>query len=359
MADEETGLATSDSPADDNITQDVNEASSTSTDGNEESSTSSEPKSLNDALEQGLKALSGDKEGGESEQQKNGEGEAAEVDVEKEGKAENPDDKKAEDGKADENELYQMPEGLSTKGQERFQKLVELNKEKDTILQQHEERVQTLEQDHADFQEVIKFSGATPEEFEQLMQYSNKLKNGDLEGAFEILESQYKSLALSLGKSDAGVDLLEGFDDLKEAVDSLHITEKHAIELANARRSKMSADAAAAKQQASDAQTQHADPVATAQQNIVALVNGWKGKDIDFDVKYPTLMKKAKEISSKYAPENWEQALTDFYEGMSVPKTEAPVKKTNQPLRPGGGGAKNRTPTSMAEALELGLGKGA
>ncbi len=256
----------------------------------------------------------------------------------------------------DEEDLYApLPEDVKEKTRERFEKLVESHK---AVTRQ----LETFREENEGFREVIRYSQATPEEFNQLVEYSHLVKSGDpenLKAALKILDEQRAAIARLVNEPVAGVDQLAEFPDLRERVERMELGEQDAIEIAALRRREA---AIQAQQQAAAQQRQQAESLqqqaAAAQQEIVALASQWQANDIDYPKKHERLMAKAQEIAATYPPHLWKQALADYYDAMQVAAPPAPPPQENppQPLRPRPGGGGKPVPQSMLQAVEQALG---
>ncbi|HFD80476.1 MAG TPA: hypothetical protein ENK05_08830 [Gammaproteobacteria bacterium] len=259
---------------------------------------------------------------------------------------------KADEG-GEEDDLYApLPDDVKEKTRERFNKLVESHKALSTELE-------TYRSENEGFREVINYSQATPEEFNQLIEYSRLVKTGDLKAALNMLDEQRAQIARLLDEPVAGVDQLADFPDLKQRVEQMELSQQDALEIAALRRR----EAAIREQQQAAVQQQEQattlqQEVDRASQAIVQMVNQWQANDIDFPRKQERLMAKAQEIAERYPPDLWQQALQDVYDAMQV--VQAPASETPpspQPLRPQSGGGGKPVPRSMLQAVEQALGE--
>lgn len=314
--------------------------------------TESEPSSLLEAVTEELGG--GDEPAGDGAEV-SGEADLDEGD-EVNGETENAD---GEDGDAnpeeggDEDDLYApLPDDVKEKTRERFNKLVESHKALSTELE-------TYRSENEGFREVINYSQATPEEFNQLIEYSRLVKTGDLKAALNMLDEQRAQIARLLDEPVAGVDQLADFPDLKQRVEQMELSQQDALEIAALRRR----EAAIREQQQAAVQQQEQattlqQEVDQASQAIVQMVNQWQANDIDFPRKQEQLMAKAQAIAERYPPNLWQQALQDVYDAMQVVPAPAPeTPPSPQPLRPQSGGGGKPVPRSMLQAVEQALGE--
>jgi len=257
------------------------------------------------------------------------------------------------DDSGDDDDLYApLPDDVKEKTRERFNKLVESHKALSTELE-------TYRSENEGFREVINYSQATPEEFNQLIEYSRLVKTGDLKAALNMLDEQRAQIARLLDEPVAGVDQLADFPDLKQRVEQMELSQEDALEIAALRRR----EAAIREQQRASIQQQEQlttqqQAVDQASQAIVQMVNQWQANDIDFPRKQEKLLAKAQEIAENYPPNLWQQALKDYYDAMQVVPAPAPETPASpQPLRPQSGGGGKPVPRSMLQAVEQALGE--
>lgn len=132
----------------------------------------------------------------------------------------------AEQTKTTEQEEAELLEGVkSERGRERIQRVFAERKQ--------------LEQDLGDFRQMVRSTGMTADEFAQSLEFGRLAKSDDpqqLAVALEMVEAQRAQLYQRLGREAPGVDLLQGHDDLRQAVDNMEISRERAVELASLRR---------------------------------------------------------------------------------------------------------------------------
>lgn len=350
---DENGLETSGSPSDE-VSGSELEASPASNDSDSGSSPEEENQTSLEALEDAL--TNADEEGGDdsggSEDGKPDEGKPSE-----EAAADGDTDAGAKpDDSTDEDELLKpLPEGTPEKTAERFEKLTEGYKS----LKENFETVTTESEKykayHDDFNAIVQHSQATPEEFNELIEYSRLVKTGNLEEALAVLDQQRSLLAVSLGKPVPGVDLFSDHPDLQEQLDMGMITEEHAAELVQSRNVKAEQLKHQQKQnvqQNQERQSQQSNEafetdVSQATQDIGALVAGWEKNDINFSSKKDAILKKVQEIGQKYEPKQWAEILELQYNAIKVEGRTRRSTKPN-PLRTGSGvGGKKEATTSL------------
>ncbi len=326
--------------------------------GAESDAGNAEPESSLDAM---VQALEGDDDNADDDKS-----EETKADDEQKEKTDGQEKEKTDDKPSDEELTAPLPEDAKAETRERFDKLAasykDVKQEYETVTQENMQ----LKQDVTDFQGLIEYSGATPEEFNALVDYSHMVKNGDLEGALKLLDEQRSNIAMMLGKPVAGIDLLSDYPDLKEKVEKYGMDEETAAELAAARNQRKAAERAAAERNAQ----QQSEQQTTAQQQaaydagikaVSDLEAHWRANDIDYDAKQDKLIAKSQEIVRTYAPELWGQAMQLYYESLSNVSQAQDTKRNSQnnnhrPLRPGGGAGGDHAPKSSLEAIEQALG---
>lgn len=131
-----------------------------------------------------------------------------------------------EPAKTPEQEEAELLEGVkSERGKERIQRVFAERKQ--------------LEQDLGDFREMVRSTGMNADEFAQSLEFGRLAKSDDpqqLAVALEMVEAQRAQLYQRLGREAPGVDLLQGHDDLRQAVENMEISRERAVELASLRR---------------------------------------------------------------------------------------------------------------------------
>ena len=194
--------------------------------------------------------------------------------------------------------------------------------------------------DGADLVEMVKGTGASPDQFGQTLDYLalvTKAGAGDrqaAEQAFAVIESEYQALAKVLGKEVPGVhDPLAEYPDLQKDVEGGDVTRERALEIAQARTAAKVQQEARARQQQTTEQT-------TAQQRAIdegrAALNALEAKlqaDPHYAAKKPALIAKLGEIRQKFAPDQWAYAAELAYAAIPNPQ---PAKPPPSAIRPGG-----------------------
>lgn len=337
--------------------------------GEEEAAGGSEQETLLDAVEDALgegaeereevEARAGEEQEEASDQSK--EEEDSETGAKKDDDTEGDEKSKGEDGKDKDDDPYAMPEGLNEKTQERFQKMVTSLKEQAEEIHTLRQTAEQMQQDMEGYREVIKYSGATPEEFNQLIQFSHLSKSGEpeqLKQALQILEGVRTQILTTLGEERPDFDPLDAYPDLKQQVDEFDITREAALELARLRAQQQRAQQA--QRQAMQPAGQEASAEASLEQRIQQgaqavqeAVAAWEAENIDYQAYHPKLMERAQEIAKNYPPEQWAETLKLYYDALKEASAvrQPPQKKTTRPLRPQGAGGGKAEPKDLADAV--------
>ena len=260
-------------------------------------------------------------------------------------------DQKAQQPSKQEDELA-MPEGLSPKAQERFQALASKVKESQSVLQQ-------VQNDMNGFRQIMQEAKASPQELVTALDYIKAVNSGDLQSALDMLDMQRRQISLAMGKPLPGADPLSDFPDLRQRVDTYQMDEQSAIEMARHRA--MQQQMQQRQQMQMQSQRQHQETVQTRQraiQSIDQMGAQWAKTDPDFAAKEEVILKQIPIIAQKFPPSMWASQVEILYQTLSSMPAQAPRTAQPAPLRPSGQSAGARQPTSMLEALNVGLGYG-
>jgi hypothetical protein len=253
---------------------------------------------------------------------------------------------------------HQMPEGLTAKAQERFQTLVNSNKE----LSAKVAEVQPIVEQAMGLQQTFRDNGIKREQFDQAMHVVGLMNRGDLRGALAALDEQRKLISLTLGESLPGADALADFPDLRQAVDNLQITEQHALEIArgrfnqgqqrqNAQRQQQETQRQQAQQ---DQQQQYQTAARDAQIAVDKFCQTMQKADLDFARIEPMLLEQIKGgLLQDVPPHRWPELVQKTY-GL-IKQTAGQVRgssgATSMALRPTGGEAPTAQPKTQYEAM--------
>jgi hypothetical protein len=241
---------------------------------------------------------------------------------------------------------YSVPEGLSERSTERFNKLVEDNKAQRELVRQHTETLNGMRQ-------MVTDSGLNNEEFIGAIDFAATVKRDPVKG-IELMQGYIKHLAKVTGHRPAEmtVDLLEDFPDLRQQVEEMEITEAAALELAQARRQKQGKPQQGGDDFSGQRDYQYAQKQAVAE--IADYLKQVSSNDIDWEKKAPILLEAAQFAKEGMHPSKWLAHLKSEYAKInSIAKTLKPKEKRQTPLHGTNqrrGGIKE--PQSIEEALD-------
>lgn len=272
----------------------------------------------------------------------------------------------ADGGKAPDPLNDPLPNALKRETKERITTLVGMVKEKDSTLQ-------AVTRDRDDLVDSIVATRATPEQYTQALSYLkmvNSPNRADREQALVVMQNEIAALARMLGKPVPGVNMLEGHQDLIDEVATGRLAPERAQEIAASR--------AAADHQlrVGQAQTNHertesarAESVSKAKGELNAYGAQLAASDPNYKAKATILIKSLQPVFNQIHPSHWLDTFKRAYNELPAPARAVPPPATlsrtgatpangggNQPLRANQpAGAARPAPTSMAEAIELGI----
>ena len=233
---------------------------------------------------------------------------------------------KAEDKpKAPEQEESELLEGVkSDRGRERIKQVFAEKKQ--------------LEQEIHSFREMVKSTGMSAQEFAQTLEFGRLVSSGDeknLRVALEMIENQRAMLYQKLGVEAPGVDLLQGHDDLKQAVDNMEITRERAVELAKYRKQQQEVQQRQqVERQTVQQQQEFQQQVQQAAQSMEAYLQT-RAQEIDHPARMKVITDHFKNPAnlqafvSTYQPHQWAATIKMMYDNIQVPRAAA----SPQPIR--------------------------
>lgn len=252
-----------------------------------------------------------------------------------------------------------VPPGLSPKGQNRFQALASMIRERDAKLDEFEAtKAQVQEQAEIvkGFNVVFEESKCQPQQFELAMGFIGAVNRGDFATAEKVLADQVRLLSLATGRDIGAPDPLADFPDLLEAVEAQQATRQHALEIARARTQER-AQAGQRKQveasQAAQAKMQTA--IQQGSQAVQAWVTKMAAGDIDWPAKEQRLAAEIDWIAENVHPSQWVAHLERFAKMIVLPQQQ--TQNTTRPLRASAGASASKArPQNMQEAIDTALG---
>lgn len=249
-------------------------------------------------------------------------------------------------------DIHQMPEGLQPKAQERFRALSNSVNE---LKQQVEQRDTAISYVRETFQ---KHNIQQPQ-FEQAAAVIGMLNTGDLRGALAALDEQRRNIALALGEPVPGVDPLTEHPDLRQAVDAMQITERHAIELARGRIMQASQQQQHQElQQRQQAMQVEQQAVQQGTAAVDALCKQLSASDIDYPAIEAQLLPVVPQLLQGVPPARWAEVVRTQYQLIKQvagsARQQAQPQAAGQVLRPTGQASPAAAPKSMYEAMWAG-----
>lgn len=196
-----------------------------------------------------------------------------------------------------------------------------------------------LEQEIHSFREMVKSTGMSPQQFAQTLEFGRLVSSGDeknIRMALEMIEGQRAALYQKLGVEAPGVDLLQGHDDLKRAVDGMEITRDRAVELAKFRKQQQDAQQMQQVQhQTAQQQHEYQQQVQQATQSMEAYLQT-RAAEVDHPARIKLITDHFKnpenlqKFVSTYQPHQWADTVRLMYDGIHIPRQ---ASAQQQPIR--------------------------
>jgi len=248
--------------------------------------------------------------------------------------------------KPEEEDPTKMPEGLTPKAQERFQKLAHMNKE---LTAKVDEIASAVEP----FRIALQENGVQKEQFDLAASVIGMMNKGDLEGALKVLDEQRRIISLQMGKPLPGVDALSDFPDLREAVDSLQITEAHALEIARTRGAQLQHQRVTEqRQQVQQTQQQRQELINSGLKAVDDFTKKMMASDLDYAAIEAKLLPRIPGLLEGAHPSMWVKTVETAYQmikdagGVQTRQTQ-----TAPALRPTGTPSPSAAPKNMFDAM--------
>ena len=244
---------------------------------------------------------------------------------------------KAEEGKkpetAEQIEAELLAEVKSERGQSRIRELLSGHK----VLQQEYDSVR---EENKKISETLAQTGLPPEELAKVFDVCRLMASddeNDLKVALETLDKTRTDICKRLGIAQPGVNPLDDFPDLLQAVGEMEITQERALELAKLRRLQTARQQEAQQQQAAFRQQQEYEQrVRGFSQAAMALFGqlaasdpAYKGKEakIAEALRNPAFVQT---MIAKFQPEQWLDQLRFMYD--AIPATVATPTRRATPI---------------------------
>lgn len=245
---------------------------------------------------------------------------------------------------------------LKDRSAERFREL----SSKVKTLEEVAAEVETLRAANTQWAEAIKDTRAQPEEIGKAFAILYHANTGTPEGAKQALAMMDEfrtNLAQRFGIDLAGVDHLQGFDDLQAKVGNGDMELAAARELAALRRQQ---DEAARARQANAQQSEQEQAMHVAGAQVDALCEQLKAADPQYAQKYAVLKPLVSTIARTVPPAQWAATFKAYYDNLTLPalpndpRTGAPAGPA--PIRRSASAGGNQTPKTMLEAVQMEIG---
>jgi len=313
---------------------------------------SSSKETMADAIKTALEDEGADfEESEEPDEPEDSESKEEDEPEDKEDKEEDEPESKEEDEEPD---VHEMPEGLKPKAEERFQNLVNDNKEKAAYIEQANEALSNM-------QEAVKQTGLDAEGFGNLVDFARMTNSNDQQDrkeAFNLIKSEYHRQAQLLGEKVEGVDLLADYPELRGRVDDFELSEDDALKIANAERL-MAQQQQATQRSTQEAETQRASnsEKENALGQVSSFIDSMKKTDIDFESKNSKLMGMVEEIRQTYPANQWPSVIKHLYGAMGSSSNQRIENKKSSanPVVSSGVSTGQQVPTTMLEAINQAL----
>lgn len=246
-------------------------------------------------------------------------------------------------------DITAMPEGLTPKAQERFQKLANSNKE----LTEWRAQAEPLARAGEYVQEAFQTNQVQPEQFETFLKFVGALNKGDLATAQQVIQAEMQAIAQLTGQ-EFSIDPLTQHPDLLEAVNGFQMTRQAAQETARYRFAENARQQAANQQQeAQQSQRAAQQAVGQAQQQIDQFCKQMQTSDLDYAKVEPMLLDAIKGgLLEGIPPQQWGAMVQRQYQMIKkVAASQRTLEPATQVLRPTGVPSPGQAPKNMMEAM--------
>lgn len=248
-----------------------------------------------------------------------------------------------------------IPDEIQGRTRQRMEQLIKHVKESTT-------EATRVRQERDDLVGMVQQTGATPEQFSQMLDYIGAVNSGDptrIKGALQQVQAELTALSRMVGEPVPGVDSLASHPDLRQAVDSGDLSEAHARELAAGRDARAFATQRTQQTtQARQQQDEQTQALEAGKQGLNALEKQLQA-DPDYARKRAILIPTLQPVLAQLHPSQWVQTFQNAYQQLKLGPAPVPTRPAGvgqQPLRarqPAGQTAK--APTSLEEAINAGI----
>jgi len=255
------------------------------------------------------------------------------------------------------------PNAWKKETKERFQILAGTVKERT-------ERLKRTQNDLNTMIDAVTSTGATPAQYQQALGYlrlvnSDRLE--DKEQLLDFLQKELRAVATIVGRPVAGVNFLEGHEDLIREVGEGRLSQARAMEIAAGReRDKRARTIGEQSRSREEAQFAHQQAATQARNDLNALGVRLQASDPQYAAKMQFLGPSLKQVIGQLPPAQWVPAFQRAYAEFKLPAaaarpaapaaTPAASEPRNTPLRPNNpAGGQQPEPKSSFEALNNAL----
>lgn len=229
----------------------------------------------------------------------------------------------------------------SKRTRQRFQDLTQRNSELTEIQRSYES-----------LRGLINESVSSPDELVQVLDFTKALKTGDYQSALHQIDSIRNEIVLRSGIDQNAPDPLSAYPELREAVDRMEMGEKHALEIAQARRIQEQQKKQLQQQQHEQSyQQQYEQQQQQAVVAITELEKNWLATDPLAEQKLKQLQPQVEKIAQQYPPSQWVQILQTLYHTLNVSPPTTP-----RPLRANSGKVPKTEPQDTLGSINKALG---
>jgi hypothetical protein len=244
-----------------------------------------------------------------------------------------------------------MPQGLAPASQQRFQALANEVRE----LRPLREQVDTQTRQLSYVKETFESHGIKQPQFEQAASVIGMINRGDFAGAEKVLLDQLQQIALMTGRQPAQVDALSNFPDLRQAVDSLQVTEPHALEIARGRHQQLQGQQVQQRQQQEqEATLQEQQAFQQGQRAVDTFCQQMKRTDVDYGQIETQLLPHIPKMLAGVPPAQWAnivQAQYQMIKQVAAQARQGAAGSSFQSMRPTGAASPSSAPKDGFEAM--------
>lgn len=226
------------------------------------------------------------------------------------------------------------------------------------------ERAQVAERDLDTMVSAVTSTGATPVQYRGALEYLRLVNSEsveDKETLLGILQREIRAVATMLGRPVAGVNFLEGHDDLIREVGEGRLSQQRAMEIAAARERDRRVASLSAQRRTQEVTASQATQIANeARASLNALGQQLQQSDPQYKAKMTFLGPTLRNVMRQLPPSQWVSTFQEAYAAFKLPAAAAAPapapKPLNTPLRPNNpAGGQQAAPKSSLDAVNNAL----